>query len=157
MRERIRWFLSGVLVTVLILAMGITAYAAYTKQATLYYNNIKVTLDGKKLSLTDANGRAVDPFIINGTTYLPVRAISSGLGLGVDWDGSTSTVKLTSGSGQQQSGSYGKQHKVGRVGSYNVSIKNASMIKDYEGKNAIAISYSWGSSQQRIEPMSLHC
>ncbi|MBQ9997667.1 MAG: hypothetical protein IJP19_01465, partial [Clostridia bacterium] len=31
----------------------------------------------------------------NGTTYLPVRAVASALGMDVDWDGNTSTVILS--------------------------------------------------------------
>ena len=43
---------------------------------------------------TDANGDYVEPFIIEGTTYLPVRAIASALDLDVNWDEETSTVIL---------------------------------------------------------------
>ena len=43
----------------------------------------------------DANGNYVEPFIIDGTTYLPVRGIASALGLNVGWDGATKTVLLT--------------------------------------------------------------
>ena len=43
----------------------------------------------------DANGNPVEPFIIDGTTYLPVRGISSSLGLNVAWDEQTKTVQLT--------------------------------------------------------------
>ena len=60
------------------------------------YADIKVTLDGQELALTDATGAVVEPFAISGTAYLPVRAISNALGLDVGWDAGTSTVILSS-------------------------------------------------------------
>ena len=62
------------------------------KTTELHYNNIKIMLNGKELAPKDANGNAVEPFIIDGTTYLPVRGVASALGLDVSWDGATQTV-----------------------------------------------------------------
>lgn len=62
----------------------------------LSYNNIKITLDGKEVVPKNANGEYVEPFIIDGTTYLPVRGIATALGLDVGWDGQTKTVMLSS-------------------------------------------------------------
>lgn len=59
------------------------------------YADIKVTLDGKPLNLTDANGKVVEPFAVEGTTYLPIRAISNALGLEVGWDGEYHVVTLS--------------------------------------------------------------
>ncbi len=96
-KQNLRSFLAGALVTLLCVALIGTA-AATMEQRTLTanYSDIKITLDGTPLSPKDANGVPVEPFTVNGTTYLPVRAIGEALGLGVDWDGSTSTVILTS-------------------------------------------------------------
>lgn len=99
MRTKIRWFFAGIITSLLLVALVATAYAAYHKTATLYYNDISVTLDGKKLALKDANGAAVDPFIVEGTTYLPIRAVANALNINVDWNGQTSTVILKSPSG----------------------------------------------------------
>ena len=54
------------------------------------YNNISVTLAGQRLPL-EGN---TEPFIINGTTFLPVRAIAEALGLQVVWNDATKTVEL---------------------------------------------------------------
>ena len=88
----------GILLGILISTLFVTSASALSQyvQKTLLYNNIKITLDGDELIPKDANGTYVEPFIIDGTTYLPVRAISNALGLGVDWDQNTSTVILTS-------------------------------------------------------------
>ena len=84
--------------TVLILSMLIIPGSASvgTKDATLTYNDIKITLDGAEIVPMDANGNAVEPFIIDGTTYLPVRGIGNALNLGVEWNSGTNTVVLTS-------------------------------------------------------------
>ena len=109
MKKRI---LSLLILAVLIGALALTAGAVDTsREATLYYRGIQITLDGQKLNPTDANGVSVEPFIIDGTTYLPVRAVANALGLGVDWDGNTSTVILTSpGAAQTGSAAGGEQY-----------------------------------------------
>jgi hypothetical protein len=72
-----------------------TAFAApIGKSIEVFYNNIKIVMDGKGLSPTDANGIAVEPFSYNGTTYLPLRVIATAMGIDVAWDGATSTVTL---------------------------------------------------------------
>ena len=102
----------GAAVTVLagVLAIPALAYAG-SRTARLDYQNMKVTLDGPTLTLTDGSGNTVEPFTIDGTTYLPLAAIGRALGLDVAWDSSTNTVVLTSGgstAGQtpDQSGDY---------------------------------------------------
>ena len=54
------------------------------------YNNIKIVVDGKEVSTS------TEPFIYNGTTYLPVRAIGEALGKDVSWDAETNTVYIGS-------------------------------------------------------------
>ncbi len=69
------------------------------KQLTAYYTSggktISIYINGTKLTPKDGNGKIVDPFTVDGTTYLPVRAISEALGKDVKWDGSTASVKIT--------------------------------------------------------------
>lgn len=90
-------FLSGIVVALLIgCLVGSAVAKSGTQTAELTYRNIKVELDGKSVALKDANGNAVEPFIIDGTTYLPVRAVSEALGLEVGWNADTNTVILTS-------------------------------------------------------------
>lgn len=42
----------------------------------------------------DTNGKVVEPFIVDGTTYLPIRAVSEALGKDVYWNGQTNTVYI---------------------------------------------------------------
>lgn len=96
MKNQFKGFISGVILTLLLVGIiGSAAATVGTQTATLNYNNITVTLDGVPVNLVDANGNPVEPFIIGGTTYLPIRAISNAFGLDVGWDGATQTVILT--------------------------------------------------------------
>jgi hypothetical protein len=89
-------FLAGFLTALLVVSLVGTAAATSGKvQKELEYRDISVSLDGKKLDLKDAQGNAVEPFMFEGTNYLPVRALAESLGLNVSWDGKTSTVVLT--------------------------------------------------------------
>jgi len=92
-KQQILGILSGILVGLLMMT---TVFASTgTQWKNLLYDNIKITLDGQTVTPTDANGNAVEPFAIDGTTYLPVRAISNALGLDVGWDQATSSVLLS--------------------------------------------------------------
>ena len=65
-----------------------------TKTIQAVFRNIKIIVDGKLITPKDATGNIVEPFIVNGTTYLPVRAISDALGSNVNWDGDTNTISI---------------------------------------------------------------
>ena len=62
------------------------------KNIEVSYNNITLVIDGRVVTPKDVNGNIVEPFIYNGTTYLPVRAVSEALGKRVEWDPATQTV-----------------------------------------------------------------
>ena len=94
--------LNRILTAVLVLALLATAAGAAiassrTVEAVLTYRDIHITLDGQELLPTDVNGNYVEPFILDGTTYLPVRGVASALGLEVSWDAETNTVALERG------------------------------------------------------------
>lgn len=81
------------LCVVLLLGIAVPAFAADT--AAVDYCGVNIVVDGARLCPKDADGKPVEPFILNGTTYLPVRAVANALGLEVGWE--PGTVKLTSG------------------------------------------------------------
>lgn len=58
------------------------------------FDNIKIYMDGELVEPKDANGQTVEPFVYNGTTYLPVRAVSNAIGKDVSWDGVEKVVYL---------------------------------------------------------------
>ena len=58
---------SGTVLTVLAGALTLPALASVGQRtAALHYQNIKVTLDGRTLDLTDSRGNEVEPFTIDG-------------------------------------------------------------------------------------------
>lgn len=88
-------FILGVVFSMILFSFASPAFAAsLTKSAQLVYKNIKITLNGQTVTPRDVDGNVVEPFIIDGTTYLPVRAICNALIIGVKWDESTNTVML---------------------------------------------------------------
>lgn len=94
--KKYRGFVAGMLTMLIIVSLAGTASATLGKiTKELEYRNIKVSLDGEILDLKDSAGNHVEPFMFDGTNYLPVRALAEALGLGVAWDSSTSTVVLT--------------------------------------------------------------
>ncbi len=60
-----------------------------TREISAAFRDIKIIVDGKQLSTS------AEPFIYNGTTYLPVRAVGEAVGKEVVWDNDTKTVTLT--------------------------------------------------------------
>ena len=90
--NRILTFLLAVSIVFTLASPAIAA--SISKGVTLYYRDIKITLNGSEVTPTDVNGNYVEPFIIDGTTYLPVRGVANALGLDVGWDEATSTVSL---------------------------------------------------------------
>ena len=84
----------------MVLSLGTAALAGdteFTRAADLTYRGISIVVNGTKIVPQDANGNPVEPFIMDGSTFLPVRAVAGALGLDVEWDGATSTISLTSG------------------------------------------------------------
>ena len=96
-RTHLSSFMIGMVTMLLLVCITGSALATSGKVTKeLEYRNISVTLDGEKLDLRDAKGNAVEPFMFEGTNYLPVRALAESLGLSVSWDGANATVVLTS-------------------------------------------------------------
>ena len=91
--------LVGLLLTLcMLMSLSITSFASQaTASIEITYRDILITLDGSEIVPVDANGNYTEPFIFDGTTYLPVRGVASALGLNVTWDDATSTAELTSG------------------------------------------------------------
>ena len=90
-------FVSFLLALVMICSLMVNAGAAESQEEISAYLNydITVTYNGDTQTLKDAAGNTVYPVSYNGTTYLPVRAVSNMLGVAVDWDGATQTVILS--------------------------------------------------------------
>lgn len=87
-------FITLLMVSLTILTGSLVAYAISADIASY----ITVKLDGNVLDMKDANGNKVEPIIVDGTTYLPVRAISNAFGKDIDWNDETKTISIGSNS-----------------------------------------------------------
>lgn len=95
MKERRKGFIAGVLASTILMGLAGTAAATVgSRTISADYNNIKISVNGSVITPTDANGQTVEPFAINGTTYLPVRAVADALDISVNWDEKNKTVVL---------------------------------------------------------------
>lgn len=90
--RKYRHFIAGLIVGAMLLSV-ITVFAG-TQTIEAFYNNIKISIDGKTIDLKDAVGNPMEPFIYNGTTYVPARAIAEALGMEVKFNETTNTVEL---------------------------------------------------------------
>ena len=89
-KDKVMGFISGALVMGLLSA---TVFAApLEKKISAVYDDIKIYVDGVLVLPKDANGNVVEPFVSEGTTYLPVRAVGQALAKEVSWDGETKSV-----------------------------------------------------------------
>lgn len=61
-----------------------------------------IIIDGDMLICRDSSGNTVEPFVENGTTYVPVRAIAEAFDTAVSWDQETKTVFLGERAGTPQ-------------------------------------------------------
>ena len=93
MKKRFQGFIIGFVVCAL-LTCGTVFAKQISETAELFYNNIKIYINGGEIVPKDANGNLAEPFIYNGTTYLPVRAVAQALGQEVEWDGATQSVYI---------------------------------------------------------------
>lgn len=81
--------LSAVLVSGALLAN--TSFAAATKKnLEVYYNNIKVKYNNQEVSI-DAS---LEPFLVDGSTFIPLRKMGEVFGKKVTWDAATYTVNV---------------------------------------------------------------
>jgi len=91
---------AGHILLVVFIVLSITSlivpvFAAHTrKQLNADYMDIKIVINGEEITPRDPNGNIFEPFVVDGTTYLPVRAVCEAIGYNVEWDGTTKTVYI---------------------------------------------------------------
>ena len=86
---------------VLALCLGLAGTAMAVTLTVTSDPSIKVVKDGEEISLENVNGTPVNPFNLDGTIYLPIRAISEALGFDVEWERDGNQVILNSGSASE--------------------------------------------------------
>ena len=95
MMKKLSKWISAALACLLLVTPALAANG--NVNAVLEYSDIKITVDGQEITPTDENGSSTEPFAVDGTVYLPIRAISEALGYDVVWDAESGTVKISTG------------------------------------------------------------
>ena len=93
MKQKRQGLIAGALIGATITG-GVVFATTGAKTIEVFYDNIKVYKDNVLCELKDANGTVVEPFIYNGTTYMPVRGTANLADMQVTWEGSTKSVYL---------------------------------------------------------------
>lgn len=80
----------------LLIGMSLSSWAdSHLQEIKAYLNGeLRIQMDGQFVELKDANGNDVLPVSYNGTTYLPIRAISQLLDIDVHYDGENKIITL---------------------------------------------------------------
>ena len=76
MKKRLQGLIAGVLIGAM-LTSGVVFAKNIHETINAVYMNVKLVIDGEEITPKDANGNIVEPFIYNGTTYLPVRGTAN--------------------------------------------------------------------------------
>ena len=93
MKSKLVGFVLGMVVGALIFGSFALAASEF-RTLSAEYRDIVIEIDQVAIEPKDVNGRVVEPFIYDGTTYVPARAISEALGKVVSWEPETNTVVI---------------------------------------------------------------
>lgn len=148
------WITGGLVLTVLVGILAIPSLAMTgRKTANLDYHNMKVTLNGQTLDLRDADGNSVEPFTIDGTTYLPVATIGRALGLNVAWDAANQTVVLTTANGTQDTGAESSVQNdyIGESRAKEIALNHAGLSSASVTFVRAALDYDNGRAEYDVE------
>ena len=86
-KERFKGMLIGiVMMSILFIGTNLTIAQSINKTITVAFNKINIAVNGTKVNAENIS--------YNGTTYVPLRAISEMLGKEVVWNGNTSTADI---------------------------------------------------------------
>lgn len=75
-------------------AAGVGANSALERITANLDHRISFIVNGGKWTPTNSSGQKLSPIIYNGSTYLPVRAISEALNTPVNWEASSRTITI---------------------------------------------------------------
>lgn len=99
--KNFKGFTAGVLCGAIVMGAVPTIAKVGKEAIDVVYNNIKLEVNGIKTTMP----KGVEPFMYNGTTYLPVRAVAEALGEKVEYDKSKATVYVGSRTEKMNDGS----------------------------------------------------
>jgi len=94
MKSKLVGFLVGAVIGALIFGSFALAAGIEFRQLSAEFRDIIIEIDDVPIEPKDVNGKVVEPFIVDGTTYVPARAIAEALGKAVSWVPETNTVVI---------------------------------------------------------------
>ncbi|WP_010498409.1 stalk domain-containing protein [Paenibacillus elgii] len=119
-------FVAGVLVGAVVATAG-SALAAQNETISATFAEFNILVNGEKASLSDK------PVVIEGSSYLPVRAISNTLGYQVQYNGESRTISLANDGKKYLETDDSNAQPAGKVEDNKVVV-NGSAVKDLKGK-----------------------
>ena len=150
MKNMSRWkdMLAGALVVTAVAALAVPALAATgSRTVQVDYSDIKLVINGETVTPRDGQGKVVEPFTIDGTTYLPVRAVANALGMDVDWNGDTRTVILTGSAVDGGSGDAGDY--IGKARAKEIALDHAGLT--YSDVSFVRVELDWDDGRPEYE------
>ena len=148
MKNQKRWkdMLAGALIVTAVATLAVPTLAATgSRSVKVDYSDIKLVINGATVTPRDGNGNVVEPFTIDGTTYLPVRAVANALGMDVDWNGSTNTVTLTdkTAAGTTSTGTTTSSNTAAQSGDYIGEARAKEIALNHAGLSSSAVTFAW--------------
>lgn len=83
-------FFTGVVTTSVMPAMAKVS----NEQIAVKFKNITIIADGSLVTPKDSDGNIIEPFVYDGTTYLPITSVGDAFGQEVSWDSTDNTVYI---------------------------------------------------------------
>ncbi len=90
-------YISFLVILILVLCLSSVSLAADIETKAILNRNVSIVYNNELKEFSDVNGVKVYPLTYQGTTYLPIRAISALFSIPVDWNGTERIVLLGSG------------------------------------------------------------
>ncbi len=122
MKNRVMNIFIGIIIGIII--TGATFAASNINISAIIARDINIKYNGELQEFKDAKGTVIYPVMVNGSTYLPVRAVAGLVDLPVNWDGKTRTVILGTPEGPDKISLFDVKH--------NKSVTNNFVIRDDE-------------------------
>ncbi|MCL2740303.1 MAG: copper amine oxidase N-terminal domain-containing protein [Oscillospiraceae bacterium] len=92
--KNLKTLLAGIVIGAMLTTTVAFAKNIIWKELSAEFCDIEILIEGERKIPKDVTGKVVEPFIIDGTTYVPIRAISQFFGKQVDWDGAGKRVLI---------------------------------------------------------------
>lgn len=94
MNKQMKIGLSVVCIMALTAGTASAAGNTVTKTLQAQYPDIKMVVNGQAVTPQNGAGTLVEPFIVDGTVYLPMRVVGEAVGKSIEWDAQTHTVYI---------------------------------------------------------------